>query len=107
MTSAVEVEKASKYASAPPESLSHSRSAWSSNSPDCPFYTRMAETTLHATGDCFMASRVWIPLVRHDQMDNFYLVNLTEWIEFNLSYSFGSEASQKRWDSIFFVACFM
>ncbi|KAF7824602.1 putative ribonuclease H protein At1g65750 family [Senna tora] len=72
----------------------------------CPRCKCNCESSLHALRDYRMVRCLWSRLVDRKHWSSFFNLNLSEWIELNLSKSLGSE-NEHNWSDTFAISCWL
>ncbi|GAU51253.1 hypothetical protein TSUD_412460, partial [Trifolium subterraneum] len=78
---------------------------WNLTDPYCSYCEHMEETTLHVLRDCPLAVEVWQHLLEEEHRGRFFIGQLHQWIDLNLSTSIGIRRDLD-WDAVWVTTCF-
>ncbi|KAL4331435.1 hypothetical protein AHAS_Ahas13G0499800 [Arachis hypogaea] len=62
------------------------------------------KNTIHMLRDCPVASRVWVKLIHHEHIHDFFRAPFNAWIQWNFAMDLGT-SKQGNWNTQFLVTC--
>ncbi|XP_015936169.1 uncharacterized protein LOC107462117 [Arachis duranensis] len=83
---------------------SHRRARIFGMNSSCHRCTGVEENTIHMLRDCPVASRVWVKLIHHEHIHDFFRAPFNAWIRWNLAMDLGT-TKQGNWNTQFLVTC--
>jgi ribonuclease HI len=78
---------------------------WNLTDPYCNYCGQMEETTMHVLRDCPLAVEVWQHLLDEDHRGRFFIGQLTQWVDLNLSTDMGG-TKDLAWDAVWATTCY-